>query len=732
MAAAVGGGAPRPARAPRIAAAAALASAIAGFVGPLAPLVGQAGPLRGTVVDAGTGEPIADARVHVRSTPLVATTGEEGGFEISGLGEGSITLFVVAEGYRTVERALEIGPAGASDLRVELERPWFAIPDLVVTASREAARPGDAPVSVAVMSEDELRRRNVVSLDEALPFAQGVIFNSGQMDIRGSTGLARGVGSRVLMLLDGHRFLSGVGASIDFDALPVLDVERIEIVKGPHSTLWGTNALAGVVNVITERPPADPETTARAYYGFFDTPGDLDFTDESLSMRGLALQHRRRIGDVGATLYAAREESDGFRQNGSLERWRLRGKTVFPVGSSNPWELFVNWVREDEEEFFTWLSAERPLEVDPVELGDWKRTEDLAVGLTATPVVTSSARLRVRPTVYHARSENHFHDNEDFHRSTRYGTDVQLSLFPGRRHSITAGAEGAWTDVTSNFLSPDPGVVDLALYAQDEIALTDRLRGSIGLRFDLHEATSAERDVALNPKLGLVLQPSERLSLRTSLGRGYRAPSISEQFTATTVFGFRVIPNLELRGESAWAAEVGGTASFGDRLWLDGALFWTEYTDLIEPTPAPNEFFTFQFRNVAEATVRGLDAGVRLGLLPRDLTLRASYVFLDTEDARTGRALPYRSRHNVTTTLATWSDRLALDFRFRSRVAEVLAFPLDERGSITLVDLRFAGRVLGTDVQAKIENLFQAEYVDVQERTPGQTRSFRLTVTPRF
>ena len=236
------------------------------------------------------------------------------------------------------------------------------VPDLTVTASRWVVRAGDAPVSVAVMSGEELRRRNVVTLDEALPFAQGVIFNSGQMDIRGATGLARGVGSRVLMLLDGHRFLSGVGASIDFDGLPIFDVDRVEIVKGPHSTLWGTNALGGVVNVVTKRPPAQPEIVLRAYYGFFDTPSEFHFTDESLSMQGFDLQHSRRLGDVGATLFVGRAESDGFRQNGNTERWRVRAKTVFPVESANPWELFVNWTREDQEEFFTWLSEDRPLD----------------------------------------------------------------------------------------------------------------------------------------------------------------------------------------------------------------------------------------------------------------------------------------------------------------------------------------------------------------------------------
>ena len=131
---------------------------------------------------------------------------------------------------------------------------------------------------------------------EALPFAQGVTFNAGHMDIRGSSGIARGVGSRVLMLLDGHRVLGGVSSAIDFGVLPLLDVERIEIIKGPHSTLWGTNAMGGVVNVITRAPPGGRRTVVRGYYGVFDTPGEMDFSEERLNMDGLQLQHSRRIG----------------------------------------------------------------------------------------------------------------------------------------------------------------------------------------------------------------------------------------------------------------------------------------------------------------------------------------------------------------------------------------------------------------------------------------------------
>ena len=701
----------------------------------LAPLslVAQEGPrLRGVVVDVETGVPVGGAEVLVQSTPFRVTTGADGSFQVALPDGREYTLVVLASGFRPVERNVDAASVAGEPLRITMERLLFDVPGLTVTASRRAARPGAAPTSVAVIGADELERRNVTNLKEALPFAQGVTFNAGHMDIRGSSGIARGVGSRVLMLLDGHRVLGGVGSDIDFGVLPLLDIERIEIVKGPHSTLWGTNAMGGVVNVITRAPPGGQRTVVRGYYGVFDTPGELDFSEERLNMDGIELQHSRRIGGNDLTLSVAREGSDGFRQNGAMGRWRLRFKTVFGPESATPWEVFASWKRQEAEEFFTWLSADRRLEVDPAALGDYKRDADLIVGLTAIPLLTSRLKLQIRPQLQHVRSQNYFHDNADFHRSTRYGTDAQLTVFSGGRHALTVGGDGAYTTVASNFLSPTPAVTDLALFAQDEIELSDRMRASVGVRLDSHRTSFVEDDLTLSPKIGLVYQPGERVSLRTSFSRGYRAPSVSEQFTSTTVFGFRVIPNLEIRGESAWAGEVGATASPHDRIWLDAGLFWSEYAGLIEVGAAPNQYFTFQFQNVSEARVRGIDTGVRVGLVPSKLNLHANYMYVDSKDQQTGRHLAYRSRHNLTTTLSGWSDVIAVDVRHRSRPDQVLVYPLDERGAITLLDLRMAVTIMDMDVHAKIANLLQTEYVDVQERNPGATRSVRFTVTSRF
>jgi outer membrane cobalamin receptor len=117
-----------------------------------------------------------------------------------------------------------------------------------------------------------------------------------------------------------------------------------------------------------------------------------------------------------------------------------------------------------------------------------------------------------------------------------------------------------------------------------------------------------------------------------------------------------------------------------------------------------------------------------MALWPGRLGLSGSYLYLDTHNGTTGDPLPYRSRHSLTGSLDVLSGLVGLDVRWRSRVEEVLVYPLDARSDITVVDLRLAYRLLGTVIMAKATNLLQAKYVDVQERTQGAPRSIQLTV----
>ena len=699
------------------------------------PVAAQApkGALVGKVLDDKTGAGIEGARILLVNTPLVTVSGAGGRFVLVGVEPGRYQLRVAAVGYAP-DTLPDFSVASNDTARVvvKMHAAPVDLPGIVVTASRRPERVEDAPASVAVLSRDEIIQRNVSTVDRALVYVPGVTFNGpGQMDIRGSTGSAGGIGSRVLTLVDGHPALSGDGGEIIWEAFPLLDLDQVEVVKGAASALYGSNALGGVVNMITSPIGDRPELVVRAQGGLYQVPERYRFTDETLNGLGLMLQYSRRLGDIGARVEVTREGSDGFQQNGQYDRWFLRAKAMSAPGSAHPWDAYVMWSRNDAGDFLAWRSADQPFEVTPGSLGDRSVYQFLLAGATLEPIARSSLLLRVSPYLNHNSNQNYFVENQDYHDATRAGATVQLSLAAGERHALTLGADGAGTRVSSNFLGT-PWLWDGAVFGQDEIALGHGFTGTAGARLDYHDSNESASEASLNPKLALVWHASDRLSARASVARGYRAASAIEQFVSTVQFGFRVVPNPDLHGEHAWTGELGTSTQPLRWLRADATVFWSEYHDLIGPGPAPGQFFVFQFQNVSRATIRGLDLGVRSSLLPGRIDLDASYLFLDTEDQATGRALPYRSRHNVTATLNLLRGLAGIDLRWRSRVDEVLAYPLDPRGDITVVDLRLAYRLLGTILQAKVSNLFQNVYPDVQERVPGAPRSLSLTLYRSF
>src|SRR5256885_7631370 len=105
------------------------------------------------------------------------------------------------------------------------------------------------------MNDTDLARRAVATVDEAVNRAPGVLFLNGQVNIRGSSGFVEGLGSRVLLLVDGVPANQGDRGGIDWDMVPLADVERVEVVKGAGSSLYGSAALGGVGKLITHDVP---------------------------------------------------------------------------------------------------------------------------------------------------------------------------------------------------------------------------------------------------------------------------------------------------------------------------------------------------------------------------------------------------------------------------------------------------------------------------------------------
>ena len=687
------------------------------------------GTIIGIIRDAETGVPVEGASVQVRGTLLSTVTNGQGQFTLAGVPTTPHTIRFIAIGYAADSLpGFTLNPGETRTLDLTMHRTPLDLQEIIVTASRLSERRAETPASVAVLPFSEILARNVTTLNKALEFVPGVTFNGpDQMDIRGSTGFARGVGSRVLMLLDGHPALSADGGEINFRALPVIDLARTEVVKGAYSALYGSNALGGVVNLITTPVDDRPTTAARAHFDAYDMPSDYRWSDGLLNSQGLELQHARRVGPMGARAFVGYQGTDGYTQNGQNHIWMARVKFQALPTATHQWDAFALYTNEKSQEFLTWRADSLPFEVSPQFLGDYARDQIFLSGATVAAIATAKTLLKVSPFLTWNSSQNEFTANQDHHSAIKPGISAALTRALSARNSLTLGSDAAYTWVSSNFIGT-PQIVDAAVFVQDEARLGANLKGEAGFRADYHDATTAQSEFVISPKIGASLRLSNSVTMRSSIGAGYRAPSAIEQFVNTFQFGFQVIPNPALQGERSWSAEIGTSAVLWNRLQVDAAVFGSRYSNLIGPSAIPGSSpLTFQFQNIANARVLGLDLGANATINARWLNLAATFLYLDSKDLDTGQPLPYRSQFNVTGTVTTLQGHAGVDVHYRTAVEEVLAYPLDPRQNIVVFDLRLDYRLVGVLWQLKISNLFNTFYTDVLERNPGAPRMIGLT-----
>jgi outer membrane receptor for ferrienterochelin and colicins len=731
------------------------------------------GSISGVVTDAETGEPLFNATVTVPGTPLGAVSGLDGRFEIERVPAGVRGLDVTLIGYekRSV-RNIRVVPGGAASVRISLVRAVLPQETMVVTASKRRQRLEDAPNSVDVLSADAIRMRSVTRLDQALENTAGFGVIDGQIDLRGSTGFNWAAGSRVLMMVDGHPLINGDTGGINWDAIPVEEVEKVEIVKGAGSALYGSNAMAGMVNVITRDPSPIPETRARISWGFYDTPaystwkwtdrfmtariGDGNWNPvHSLSFEEVDLSHGRKIGKVGLSLNVSRRRSSGYFENGDYSQWNAGGKVKINWSLRKSLSVSGSWTSNNHGEFIQWISQSKPLETMPEELGNRIHYEKIYLHSTYKNVVNSRLNYTLKANFYRTDWRNFFWDNHDKALTDRYGAEAQFDYLANfwKPQTITFGSEAVYHRARS-LIYGNPQMRDAALYVEDELRFAGWGTLTAGARYDFHDLVDMFTDRQLSPRLGMVFHPGKGTSVRMSAGRGFRAPSIAEVFADITVSGVRVVPNLDLRrAEKANSFEIGinQTLVFSEstrfsgnplrralerldlKLSADAAVFYSRYENMIDVDLNP-DLMAFQFVNFGEAEIRGFELRLQGTAFRGHLSGNAGWTRLDPKDIRTGKVLNYRSKERLTTGAECRIGKLTfgLDYRYASRIEEVVnLFNSDERVPMHVMDGRVRLDLGRTELCVEAKNLRNYQYT-LRQRYLEPVRNFTVTARTKW
>ncbi|MDP4229346.1 MAG: TonB-dependent receptor [Bacteroidota bacterium] len=705
--------------------------------------------IHGFVKDRKTHEPIAGALVEALSRtkePLrKQITKVSGEFLIRSDSVRFIRIVVLGYYDTTIAVPKE------NNFTIELVEKAVLGQDIVVTAQRHTTAVQDIPVSMSIVKADEINGRSPEAVDNALRYIPGVSVTESQVNIRGSSGYARSVGSRVLFLLDGMPFLSADNGDIKFDALPLMNIERIEVVKGAGSALYGSSALGGVINVITRKPSDTLIGAINANAGFYDKVKypEWRITDETRRFASIEGGASCTIDKTGLLASFAARRNEGYRLGDDSYKSSGFAKVTTPFSDHDRFETSLLFANEDHGGFLYWKDLNHAFfpsdslgaingRIHSMKANVQSSLQSILSDhfLLTTRASVLYTQFSTDPTVSggtpgpHSNATNYYLEFES-------NSDILDSLY------LTTGILGLYQNVNSDLFQSHHGT-SLGAFAQGEYKLSPFIL-TLGLRADGLKYDESSSLGSISPKFGASLNAGGGFDFRASFGTGFRAPTIGEKYIDQTFSGFHVIPNPDLVPERSISTEIGG--SYRDQhIFCDGAMFYSSFDNLIEAHfVSQNGASVIQFGNLTKAEIFGHEEVIEYYPFSNDdLTLRLGYTYVFPRDRITKQILNFRPRHllqaRAETKLGSWS--LSSDFRYISKYESVDSILIkqvpdgDARVNAYIWDVRLGYAMHGlfgmpVIFSLQVQNLLNYYYVEIVGNI-APIRNFSLRVETLF
>ncbi len=618
----------------------------------------------------------------------------------------------------------------------------------VVGASKHEQKTTEAPAAVSIVTQEDIRQYGYRTMGELLRSVRGFYVTYDRAyNFTGLRGVNRpgDFGGRVLINIDGHRLNEPIydSAFTHTDFLLDLDlVDRVEIIRGPGSSLYGNNAFFTVINVITRHGAELNGAEVSAAAGSFDTyTGRLSygqkfsahgvellisgtwmesqghdalfFPDFAATNNGLA---EGLDGSAAKSVYAGLTYGDFSLNGGYIDRQKDSPAAQYGAIFNDP--RFSN---EDARGYAELKYAHT--------FGD-----DWAV--QARGYYDSYRYEGVFPFDYPPVTIN-----RDAHKARWAGAEVLVAKTLWERQRVTVGGEFRRDLLLSvrNFdVDPHETYVDsqrtatsFAFYAQDEVNLFSFLTANAGVRFD-HFSTFGD---TVNPRGALILSPWNEGTFKFLYGQAFRGPNAYELDYIQPTFK----ANPRLGPETIRSYELVYEQGLGANLRVSGSVFLNQIEGLIGQREDPNDQMNF-FDNLDGVEVRGLETELE-GHWTRGLRGRLSYTYVEARDTLTGAILDNSPRHLAKANIAIplWREKIfaglevqAMSSRKTVQGNEVSAFWV---ANATLYSREL---VRGLEFSASLYNLFDQRYADpsssdyAEDVIPQDGRAFRLKLTCKF
>ncbi|HEX5854845.1 MAG TPA: TonB-dependent receptor, partial [Thermoanaerobaculia bacterium] len=485
--------------------------------------------------------------------------------------------------------------------------------DVVVSAEAGPEPAASLGAAATVIEAGEIAASKATTVLDLLRTVPGLdVVQSGGPGTVTSLFLRGTASAQTLVLVDGVALNSPFFGGTDLSALSLANVERVEVVRGPFSALYGSEAIGGVVRIFTRKAPGKGEASGRATFALGNRSAKEAFAELALGSGPLtgSAGFRRSLtdGDLPNEFFAATNVSgsvtasltDALRVGLVVRRDEGRTGIPFSEGTATPRRSTTNETTAFEAPVSYALSPKASVEAS------FRWVKDSPTFSDPDAVFSSSST--------HAR---------------RAEARAVLTAVVGA-HRLAAGADWERTLVSneSNFgvALENASTRTFALFAEDRIALAgDRLVATAGLRWDDHSAFGS----AVSPRATLAWRVTPSLKLRAAAGSAFRAPSTGELY-----FPFSGNPSLRPEKSRGWEAGVEKTLAKG--FVAEATLFWNDVRDLIEFDAA-----TLTNQNIGRVRTRGVEVALRTPVGARSF-VRASYTYLDAKDLDAGTFLVRR------------------------------------------------------------------------------------------
>ncbi len=516
---------------------------------------------------------------------------------------------------------------------------------MVVTSTMSEKFIKDAPGAIEVITALDLIEMNAETLSDALEDAAGLVVTteSGRI-IRPSI---RGTGNKhTLVLIDGRRIVSGFKDMSGIEQIPVEMVSRIEVVRGPASALYGSDAMGGVINIITKKPSDSFTAGASASFGQTtysegDEYNGSAYAGSTFNKFGVFIAGGYRDKDRFDLDDAAPDDSD------EISMKSLGARFTYDINSSNSLISGFEAIDRDFAGLRDLQNMDRERAINDKRLSyfieyDSRLTQTGTLMLRANRSEHENDLTVTPPTNPIAGSIG---DESHAERS--------LNQFEGRytdmlndSHLLTLGAEYV-EETRKDASGMDNDVDTLSLYLQDEYQIVDPLYLVMSVRWDDYSDYGSE----WTPRASLTYSIKSNFRFKASYGMGFRAPDFLELYVPTYMKQGKEIyePNPSLEAESSESFEVGVEGEYknfqGRVTWFDNSI-----EDMIDAVyymstgSGKSQKDYYRYQNIAEASMHGLELEGSLKL-PAHFTLTGNFSYLKTKDETTGNELEGKPEH---------------------------------------------------------------------------------------